>query len=190
MPAGAPQDRLPAIVSRVAAGEEAALGQLYDVTSPKVFGLAYRILREREGAEEVTLDVYAQVWREAARYDPARGSAMSWLLAIARTRAIDSLRSRRSLRELEQPLESAPEPAVGNGDPEASAAERARAARARRALEQLPAEQRRAIETAFFGGLSHTEAAAVLGIPLGTVKTRIRTGLGTLRRLLQEERGT
>ncbi len=187
MPAGAPQDRLPGVLSRVAGGEEAALGQLYDVTSPKVFGLAYRILRQREAAEEVTLDVYTQVWREAARYDPARGTVMNWLLAIARTRAIDSLRSHRRAREVEQPLESAPEPAIENGDPERTAAERARAARARRALAQLPAEQRSAVEAAFFGGLSHTEAAAVLGAPLGTVKTRIRAGLGTLRRLLAEE---
>lgn len=131
--------------------------------------------------------MFAQVWREAARYDPARGSVTSWLLAIARTRAIDSLRSRRRLREVEQPLEGAPEPAVENRDPEASAVERGRAARARRALGRLPAEQRRAIEIAFFDGLSHTEAAAALGAPLGTVKTRIRAGLGTLRRLLEEE---
>jgi RNA polymerase sigma-70 factor, ECF subfamily len=179
-------DPAPSLLRRIAGGDEAALGELYDRTSSRVFGLALQIVRDRGAAEEVTLDVFTQVWREAGRYDRARGSPMSWLLTIARSRAIDSLRVKGKRTEIEGPLEGAEEFPGSDPNPEASATGVEREASVRRALGLLPKEQRRAIEAAFFGGLSHSEVAAAQGVPLGTIKTRIRTGLLTLRRQLSE----
>ncbi len=185
-PTGQPDGPAPSLLRRIAGGDEAALGELYDATSSRVFGLALQIVRDREGAEEVALDVYTQVWREAGRYDGARGSVMSWLLTIARSRAIDSLRAKGRRMELEGPLDGAEGLSGRDQDPETSAAGVERGATVRRALGRLPPDQRRAIEASFFGGMSHSEVAAALGVPLGTIKTRIRTGLMTLRRWLQE----
>lgn len=168
----------------VAAGNQVALGALYDATSRRVFGLALSILRDRDAAQEVTLDVYLRVWHQAARFDTSRGSAEAWLLTIAHHQTIDHLRSRQRRTKRELPLE--PEFDVPDGQPSpetlSTAADMARKVRA--ALQEIPEEQRRAIVAAYFGGLSHSEIATAFGQPLGTVKTRIRSGMVALRRAL------
>lgn len=177
-------DPLRDTMHQVAAGNEAALGALYDATSPRVYGLALHILRDRGAAEEATLDVFAQVWRSGSRYDARRGSVIAWILTLARTRAIDLLRSRMRRSELEDSLDSVldvPDPGRG---PEETSQDSSNARKLRVALASLSAEQRKAIEAAYFGGLSHSEVAHALGQPLGTIKTRIRDGLTTLRRMM------
>jgi RNA polymerase sigma-70 factor (ECF subfamily) len=168
------------LLARVAAGQRDALAQIYDGSSRMVYGLTLRILREPEDAEEVTLDVYAEVWKKASRFDPERGGARVFLATLARSRALDLLRKRKRERERERPIASAPEPEATT-NPEADAALAERQERVRRALDALPTGEREAIELAFFSGLSYREVALALGQPEGTVKSRIRSGLSRLR---------
>jgi RNA polymerase sigma-70 factor (ECF subfamily) len=184
-------DSLGSLMTAVAAGDRAAFRALYDATSARVLGLALQVLRDRAAAEEALVDVYAQVWRQASRYDPEKGSVLTWIATIARTRAVDvrRCRSRAAGREasvdevrLEAVRDTGPDPSDASAD-----VERARLVRG--ALAALPREQRRALEAAFFGGLSHSEIADALGQPLGTVKTRIRSGLAALRRALAPAEG-
>ncbi len=170
-----------ALIERTARGDESALSALYDGTVSVVHGLALRILGDAAVAEEVTLDVYMQVWRQAVQYDSSRGAPLSWLLTVARSRAIDRRRAGASQRAQTDPLpatvglvSTAPGP-----EEDTSIAERRRIVQG--ALTRLPAEQRQAVEMAYFTGLSHSEIAAALAEPLGTVKTRIRIGLSRLR---------
>ena len=181
-----PEDALVMLLARVAVHDEAALSELYDLTSPRVHGLALRILRDPTAAAEATLDVYHQVWRQADRYAPAKGSPLGWLLMLARTRAIDLVRSRARLTTREDALEAAASLEDPSAGPEARSAAAQDATRVRRALAQLAPTQRDALVAAYFSGMSHAEVAAALGEPLGTIKTRIRTGLAQLRRLLSE----
>ncbi len=175
---------LESLMEAVAAGDQVALGQLYDATSRRVFGLALSILHDHHAAQEVTLDVYTRVWEQARRFDAARGSVEAWMLTLAHHHAIDRLRSRRRQAEREQPLLPEVDFADPRPDPETTSTDADEARRVRRALQSIPEEQRRAILAAYFGGLSHSEVAAALGLPLGTVKTRIRSGLAALRRNL------
>jgi RNA polymerase sigma-70 factor (ECF subfamily) len=179
-------DELRGLIARAADGDEMALTALYDGTSSLVHGLALRILGEPQAAEEVTVDVYLQVWRQAERYDPARGAALGWLLTIARSRAIDRLRSRATRadrRETEAATRLRTAPVVASGPEEAvSATERRHAVQ--RALMHLSPEERGTIELAYYQGLTHSEIAARQGTPLGTVKTRIRLGMVRLRQEL------
>jgi RNA polymerase sigma-70 factor (ECF subfamily) len=181
----AAERELGVLVASIAAGDQAAMAALYDQTNRVVYGLALRILRDPGAAEEATLDVYMQVWRKAATYDISRGNPSAWLLCMARTRALDRLRSSASARNSETALEDSPiERAIATDNPEAStlATERQRIVRA--ALERLSPEQREVIDVAYFSGLSHSEIAAKLNLPLGTVKTRIRLGMEKLREYL------
>lgn len=166
----------------MARGDQASLAALYDATSPLVHGTCLRILRDGAAAEEATMDAFLQAWRSASSYAAARGSVLSWLVVMARSRAMDMARSRRQM-----PLERGPEPAeaapVGRL-PDDEAARSAQASRVRAALMRLPEDQRRALAAAFYDGLSHAEIAAALEQPLGTIKTRIRAGLQRLRREL------
>jgi RNA polymerase sigma-70 factor, ECF subfamily len=172
------------LMHRIAGGDSAALSSLYDSTSPSVYGLVRRMLGDDGAAEEATLDTYLQVWRRAKQFDPARGAASSWILAIARHLAIDRLRS-GGARRREEPLDAAFELAAsGDGPPDATARGEQRR-RVLAALERLSPEQREAIAVAFFSGLSHSEVAERLRVPLGTVKTRIRTGMMKLREHLE-----
>src|SRR5262245_33921093 len=176
-----PSDDLGGLIARTARGEESALAALYDSTAALVNGLAMRILGDRGAAEEVTGDVYLQVWRQAVRYDQTRGAPLAWLLTLTRTRAIDRLRSNGSQRARTDPLRAAivlPSTAPG---PEEHSHLSQRRRFVQEALTGLPADQRQAIELAYFGGQSHSEIAATLGEPLGTVKTRIRLGMLRLR---------
>ncbi|MCY2959015.1 MAG: sigma-70 family RNA polymerase sigma factor [Planctomycetota bacterium] len=176
-------DELRIHVAQVARGDESALRQLYEELSPRVLGIARQILQDGAAAEDVVVEVFAQVWRQADRYDPAKGSVATWIGTLARTRSIDIRRSlqRHSTRassleadDVGKLLDPGEAPWLAAGDAE-------RASTVRAALDRLPGEQRRALEAAFFGGLSHSEIAAALGAPLGTVKTRIRSGLSALR---------
>ncbi|MBI3447432.1 MAG: sigma-70 family RNA polymerase sigma factor [Acidobacteria bacterium] len=189
-PLAPPPDPLAPLISRIASGSEQALGALYDATSSRVFGLTLKILRDRPAAEEATIDVYAQVWREASRFDLRRGSALAWLLNLARSRAIDIYRSRSRQSGPEEPLVDILHIADPSPGPESASLEMERARNVRAALRSLPPEQRRAVEAAYFSGMSHSEVAEALGEPLGTVKTRIRAALATLRRaLVASDRG-
>lgn len=172
------------LVRRIASDDEAALSRLYDATHRMVFGLVFGILRDHGAAEEVTMDVYHQVWRQARNFDGGRGSATTWILTLARSRAIDRMRSRIRVRTNVEPLESAAAIADATPGPDEDAATIERRRRIARALAALPEEQRTVIETAYYGGMSHSEIADALGTPLGTVKTRIRLGMTRLRELL------
>lgn len=190
-PAGAhPALLLEGCLAASARGDDAAFAQVYRATSSRVFGLVLRILRDRAAAEDVTCEVYTQLWRKSAEFDPLRGTAIAWILTMARTRAIDRLRGEDRIRLRETALEAATELPHGGGDPHHQLIEEQRAVTVRQAVASLPTEQREAILLAYFGGLSHSEAAEALGAPLGTVKTRIRTALATLRRALAGSEGT
>ena len=172
------------LITNLAAGDESALAELYDRSCRVAFGLVLRVVGDPAVAEEVTLDVYTQVWRQARTYDSSRGTPLAWLLTIARTRAIDRLRSGRQERQRSEPLDSADTFKASSGDPEESSllSEQQRIVRA--ALAELSPDQREVIELAYYQGLSQTEIASQLGQPLGTVKTRTRLGLMKLRETL------
>jgi RNA polymerase sigma-70 factor (ECF subfamily) len=170
-----------ALLRRLAEGDQSALSSLYDATSRLVHGLALRILGDPADAEEVTLDVFTQAWRQVARYDAARGDAVTWLLTLTRSRAIDRLRSRAGTKKREQAIETAAELPADDPDPESRSAFAERARRVRRALAVLSPEQRQVIELAYFEGLTHVEIAERIQQPLGTAKSRIRLAMVKLR---------
>ena len=171
-------------MERAAGGDQSAMAQLYDASSARVFGLAMRVLGDRNSAEDAVVEVYAQAWRDASRFDAQRGNARAWLLTIARSRAIDILRSRRREPPCD-PLETANEVDSGGPGPEDQSSELQRRNYVRAALENLHPEQREAIELAYFSDFSHSEIASKLGQPLGTIKSRIRSGMMVLRELLE-----
>ncbi len=168
----------------VAAQDERALAALYDATFTRVFGLVRRIVRDTALAEEVVADAYFQVWRQALRFDPERGKALTWLLAIARSRALDALR--REARFQHDTLDD--DPAEGTAAEDAPADELLDLARHQAALQQallaLGAQPRQLVALAFFRGLSHEEIAQHTRLPLGTVKSQIRRALASLRQVL------
>ena len=171
------------LIQQVAGGDASALAAVYDLHAGTVYALALRILGEEGDAEDVVQEVFAQAWRQAGRYDAARGSVAAWLLIMTRTRAIDRLRSRQARPDRGQgvddtALERYASPAA---DPVDEMALEQDVVRVRRALGELPLLQRVAIELAFFEGLTQREIAERLEQPLGTVKTRIRLGLLKLR---------
>jgi RNA polymerase sigma-70 factor (ECF subfamily) len=172
------------LLREIAAGNQEALAELYDRTNRTVFSLALRVLNDRGAAEEVTLDAYLQVWRQAQVYDERRGKPLAWLLTIARNKAIDRLRSATWKRHEQEPLDEAAPVAVSVESPEEAAAGAETRRQVRAALARLKPEQRELIEIAYFGGLSQQEIADQSGLPLGTVKTRMRTGMLKLRELL------
>jgi RNA polymerase sigma-70 factor (ECF subfamily) len=169
------------LLARVAAGDERALAALYDAMSSLAFGLALRVVGNADTAEDVVQDAFLRIWHRADRYDPARGAARPWILRVVRNVAIDRLRSgdARARAETRSQADVALVPVPEQPDEAASRSERARTLE--RALAELPAEQRRAIEIAYFEGLSHSEIAERERMPLGTVKTRIRDGVLRLR---------
>ena len=172
------------LIRGVADQDQQAMAALYDATSRLVYGLVLRILSDPAAAEEVVLDVYMQAWRQASRYSEDRGSPMAWLTTIARSRALDRLRSGTQERQRSQPLELVEQYAsAGGADDAAKASELQRFVR--QALDALSPEQREVIELAYYRGLSHREIASELGQPLGTVKTRTRLGMLKLREMLK-----
>ena len=176
---------LPCWIAAAAGGDQRALAQLYDHTSRIVYGLILRVVSDPATAEEVLLEVYLQVWRQANTFDAARGKALGWLMMIARSRALDALRS-RVVREAsrQQPLEQVSAITDSAPTPEESRWLTERRILVQSALSVLPPEQREVIELAYFSGLSHGEIADRLGAPLGTIKTRARLAMARLRNAL------
>ena len=168
------------LVQSMAAGDELALYSLYEKTYRIVFTLIVRITNNRETAEEVTLDVFHDVWRRASTYDPAHGSVVGWIMNQARSRAIDRFRFEHRKKRFTDYVDS-PVPTTAANDPQQACHLEEQNRVLRNALEVLTPEERRAIETAFFSELTYHEVAEKLNQPLGTVKTRIRSGLGKLR---------
>lgn len=170
------------LVRRIAGGDKGALAELYDRFADPLHATALRILRDAAEAQDVVHDAFITVWEKAATFDAGRGSAFAWALTLVRNRAIDRVRTHRRRSELL--ASSAPEDlglaaAAGGGDVSAERGDEAH--RVRAAVAQLPLEQKRALELAFFGGLTQEEIARTLDQPLGTVKARIRRGLLKLR---------
>ncbi len=176
---------LQALLSGIAAGSQQALAELYDLTGRQVFALAQRILKDSHAAEEVVLDVFLQIWKGAANFDPARGRALGWILTIARSRSLDALRSRSVRAAREEDLRRESSRLNVAIQPSERAAQADVSQRVASALAALPTEQARALELAYFQGLSHTEIATKLGLSLGTIKTRIRLGMLKLREKLK-----
>lgn len=174
-----------ALIKRVADGDQSALTELYDSTSRLVFGLVLRVVGDRATAEEVVLDVYTQVWRQAATYDSKRGAPLAWIMTIARTRGIDRLRSGKYEFQKKESLDSIGEARSATASPEENTVMSERRRLVRSALDLLSAEQREVIELAYYSGLSHSEIALKLNQPLGTVKTRTRLGMMKLRDTLR-----
>jgi RNA polymerase sigma-70 factor, ECF subfamily len=171
-----------ALLTRVIARDGAAIGELYDRHRRLLYGLILRIVRDRSEAEEVLQEVFVQVWTRAETYNVELGAPVAWLVRIARNRAIDQLRA-NSVRA--RTVEATPlPPAVETPETRAVMSEQQRAVA--RALGALPPEQRELIEHAYFQGLTQSELAERFHLPLGTVKTRIRTGMMTLRRELEQ----
>src|SRR6202162_5710922 len=171
-----------ALVARIESRDAEALALLYDRHAGRLMGLAHRILGDTGEAEEILQEVFLHVWKAASTFDSSRGPVLAWLLVATRSRSIDRLRSRRTGRSaVARSLEEAPEPA-SREDVEADAAGRGEGeAQCRAVIAELPEDQRRALELAYFDGLTHQEIAARTATPLGTVKTRVRLGLMKLR---------
>jgi len=171
-------------IAGIAKMDESALAEFYERTSRWVYGVVQRILKNHAIAEEITLDVYLQIWRQAGQYNAGRGGPWTWLLMIARSRAIDALRSRRKEAQ-EERFDSVD--GIDHHSPcgEWIMSENGRRKIIRSALDSLVPAQREAIELTFFWGLSHNEIAEKLQQPLGTVKSRIRLGMLRLRDRLQ-----
>jgi RNA polymerase sigma-70 factor (ECF subfamily) len=166
-------------ISAIRSGDQSAMAALYDRYSSIVYSVALRVLGDTGAAEDVLQDVFIQLWRNPGLFDSSRGSLGAWLAVIARNRAIDALRKRRPESDIEDTV-------ISVETDLASEADRARAAeKVRSVLSSMPASQRAALEMAYFEGLTHTEIAAKTGEPLGTIKTRIRAGLTTLRKAFQ-----
>lgn len=168
----------------MARGDQAGLAELYDRHGRLVYSLALRVLRDQGDAEDIVQEVFSQMWRQASRFDVTRGNLSAWMVTMTRTRAIDALRRRKTRPSLATDSADPPELVDESPGMDVEMVWQRRARDIRRALEALPMIQRVAIELAFFDGLTHTEIADELEIPLGTVKTRVRQGLLRLREQL------
>ncbi|EWT01356.1 RNA polymerase sigma factor SigK [Intrasporangium oryzae NRRL B-24470] len=171
---------LAALLRRAAGGDEAAFAELYDEVSPRLYGLVRRVVRDPAQSEEVAQEVFLEIWRHSARFDPARGSALSWMMTIAHRRAVDRVRSAEAARGRDDSYGAATHDVSHDSTAEA-VVQRLDAERVHRALDTLTEAQRGALELAYLSGYTHTEVATLLDLPLGTAKTRIRDGLIRLR---------
>ncbi len=170
------------ILEAVGRGDHDALGVLYDRFGRLAYGLAFRILRDRTLAEDAVQEAFLAVWRSADAYKRERAKPSTWILTVVHRRAVDLVR--REERRRGEPLEAAPEPTSGPADEDATLRKRRAAVQA--ALTELPGDQRQALELAYYGGLTQSELAERLGVPLGTIKSRMFAGLGQLRERLAE----
>ena len=172
------------LLKAIARGDEGALADCYDRYRLILFSLILRILHDRHEAEDVLQEAFLQVWRRAKDFDESRGRAFTWLVTIARSRALDRLRATGSRARLATEVEQSPREDMGDAAEDAIRSEES--AIVRQALAELSAEQRQTLFMAYFEGLTQSEIAARLGDPLGTVKTRMRSGLMKLRELLRD----
>ena len=168
------------LIRLVALGDEAAFEELYDAVAPRVFGLVRKVVRDAAQSQEVTQEVFVDIWAQASRFDADRGKAMSWMLVIAHRKAVDKVRASQasSDRDLRQGIKEFQESYDDVADTVESQME---AERVNKALESLTQAQQEAIRLAYYGGYTHQEVAELLKIPVGTVKTRIRDGMIRLR---------
>jgi RNA polymerase sigma-70 factor, ECF subfamily len=173
------QRDLELLMRRVQRGDRGAFSGIYDATSPRVYGVVKRVLRDPAMSEEVTQEVFVEVWRKAATYDPEYGSVATWVTTVARRRAIDRVRREQSQRDRLEALRREPE--TSSADSADVVASTMEVERVRAAIDTLPADQREVIELAFIEGYAHGAIAEQLGLPLGTVKGRVRGGLKRLR---------
>jgi len=169
------------LVERLRASDEGAMAQLYDRYSGIVYSVALRVLNDTGAAEDVLQEVFLQLWRNPNVFDAGRGSLGAWLSVIARNRAIDALRKRKPMTDFDNVVLAV------ECNLESEAGRKVSIEKARAALTKVPADQRKALELAFFQGLTHTEIAAKTGEPLGTIKTRIRAALTALRKAMTEK---
>ncbi|HVA91386.1 MAG TPA: sigma-70 family RNA polymerase sigma factor [Chloroflexota bacterium] len=175
------------LVARLRERDAGAFAALYDRYSRMAFGLAYRMLNDPTAAEDVAQEAFLSVWRQAETFHPERSAARTWILSIVHHRAVDRLRRGATTQEVsDASLEYAPDRVDESIDVEHEVSALMEANEIHRALGLLPLEQRRAIEMAYFGGLSHSEIAGKLRIPVGTVKGRLRIGLQKMRVLLDK----
>jgi len=177
------------LIELICQKSEAALSELYDRYARLLFSVAHHMVGDRAAAEEITLDAFTQVWEKAERYNPDRASLSTWMVSIARYRAIDRLRrwDARPEKDSVYWTDVNFEVSSHHHNPEASTEEKLLRERVQGALAELPVEQRQALALAYFKGMSHSQIASALELPLGTVKTRIRLAMEKLRRLLWEE---
>jgi RNA polymerase sigma-70 factor (ECF subfamily) len=168
------------LLARIAEGDQEAFGELYDQIAPKVFGLIRRVLIDHAQSEEVTQEVFLEIWQSARRYQPSKGGASTWILTMAHRRAVDRIRSSQSGRDRD--VKIGIRDYVAEYDNVAETVETTiENERVREALAQLTELQRQAVTLAYYGGYSHREVAAMLSVPIGTVKTRLRDGMIRLR---------
>lgn len=173
-------DRLQALLERVATGDQAAFSELYDQLVPRVLGLITRLLRDRAQSEEVTQEVFLEIWQTATRFDPNKGGAATWILTMAHRRAVDRVRASQSSRTRDTKI------GIRDFTPEydnvsESVEVRIEHERVEKAMLRLTELQRQAVTLAYYGGYSHSEVAEMLSVPVGTVKTRLRDGMIRLR---------
>jgi RNA polymerase sigma factor (sigma-70 family) len=171
-----------ALVALVARADDGALAELYDRFGHVAYGLALRVVRDPALAEDAVQEAFLAVWRSAARFVPERAKASTWILTVVHRRAVDIVRREEPRRT--EPLEAAPQPSANLTEDEAWL--RLQRARVQEALRKLPDQQREALELAYFGGFTQSELADRLGEPLGTIKSRMFTGLARLRELLAD----
>jgi RNA polymerase sigma-70 factor (ECF subfamily) len=169
------------LLERMCRRDQEALANLYEATKASVYGVALRITARADAAEEVLADTYLQAWRDATRYAPSRGRVLTWLLTICRSRAIDSLRRRDQAQLLAEPEQLLCDEVEGLADPHEILATVERDSALHAALSELGALQRQVLALAFFRGLTHEEISSHTGLPLGTVKTHIRSAIAQLR---------
>jgi RNA polymerase sigma-70 factor (ECF subfamily) len=170
-----------ALVALAARSEQTALGELYDRYGRPAYGLALRVLRDESLAEDAVQEAFLALWRTASRFVPEKGKASTWILTLVHRRAVDLVR--REERRRAESIENAPEPA-GDGGADEEAWLRLQRERVQAALRQLPDQQREALELAYYGGFTQSELAERLGQPVGTIKSRMFSGLARLRELL------
>ena len=177
-----------ALIMKMMAGDEDALSIIYDRYSAMLFGMLMRILKDQQAAEEVLQDMFLQLWRNAGQFDAGRGSLAAWLLVIGRNRAISRLRSRANREVLEEKEDAYANTFVSsqNVEDEVSRTELMEILKA--ALAQLPVEQRLAVELAYFEGMTQSEITTKTGSPLGTVKTRVRAAMQSLKQILDDRK--
>ena len=168
------------LLAQIAGGDQAAFGALYDEISPRVFGLIRRLLVDHAQSEEVTQEVFLEIWQNASRYEPSKGGASTWILTMAHRRAIDRIRSSQSGRDRD--VKIGIRDYVSDYDNVADTVETTiEHERVKEAMSQLTELQRQAVTLAYYGGFSHSEVATMLSVPIGTVKTRLRDGMIRLR---------
>lgn len=171
---------LAAVLERVASGDQLAFGELYDLTSARIFGLVRRLLVDHAQSEEVTQEVFLEIWQTAPRFDSGRGAAMSWMMTMAHRRAVDRIRASQAGRDRDQRI-GRRDITVDYDDVAETVEITIEHERVARAMTRLTELQREAVSLAYYAGLSHSELANYLNVPIGTVKTRLRDGMIRLR---------